>query len=141
MTRPRGMPPTPMHASSESEVVEMAGMSMTSLSPRRMIDPLPNFFSMFSSAASTALPRSALALSSAMTNISFFHSFSQAFLLSRAFLRPVGHHNESEYNTSAARMEQRFTRATHFFSSREGISGKGFLPESQRPQSLRRIGS
>jgi hypothetical protein len=76
-----------------------------------------------------------------MTNISFFHPFSQAFLLSRAFLRPVGHHSESEYNTRAARMEQRFTRATIFFSARKASPAKWFLPGSQRPQRLRRIGS
>src|SRR5918998_2665016 len=75
MMRPRGMPPTPMQASSESEVVEMAGMSITSLSPRRMIEPLPNFFSMFASAASTALPRSAPCLSAMFATTSFSSPF------------------------------------------------------------------
>src|SRR5215213_4639535 len=75
MTRPRGMPPTPMLASNESEVVEMAGMSITSLSPRRMIEPLPNFFSMFASAASTALPRSAPCLSAMFATTSFSSPF------------------------------------------------------------------
>src|SRR6185369_14000316 len=70
--RPRGTPPTPTAASKLSDVVEIAGMSETSRSPNRIIDPLPNFFSIFANAASTALPRSALNRSSAMAYISFF---------------------------------------------------------------------
>jgi hypothetical protein len=61
----------PMAASSESEVVEIDSTSATSRSPRRMIEPLPNFFSMLSSAASTALPRSAPTLLSAIVPITF----------------------------------------------------------------------
>src|SRR5215213_8913672 len=76
--RPRGTPPTPTAASRLSEVVEIAGISDTSRSPSRIIDPLPNLFSMFAKAASTALPRSALVRSSAMAYISFFRSSSQS---------------------------------------------------------------
>src|SRR6185503_17085297 len=72
MMRPRGTPPTPMAASKLSDVVEIAGISETSRSPSRIIDPLPNFFSIFANAASIALPRSALNRSSAMAYISFF---------------------------------------------------------------------
>src|ERR1051325_4259905 len=75
--RPRGTPPTPIAASKLSEVVEMAGISDTSRSPSRIIDPLPNFFSMLAKAASTARPRSPVARSSAMAYISFFCSFTQ----------------------------------------------------------------
>src|SRR5687768_1916072 len=73
--RPRGTPPIPMAASSDSDVVEIAGTSETSRSPRRMIDPLPKRFSILSSAASMARLRSAI-LSSDM-GISFFCSSSQ----------------------------------------------------------------
>src|SRR6185436_525244 len=76
--RPRGTPPTPIAASRLSEVVEIAGISDTSRSPSLIIDPLPNFFSMFAKAASTARPRSALVRSSAMAYISFFRSSSQS---------------------------------------------------------------
>jgi hypothetical protein len=61
----------------EAEIVEIAGISNTSRSPSRIIDPLPNLFSMFASAASTARPRSAFIRSSAITYISFFRSSSQ----------------------------------------------------------------
>jgi len=61
----------PVAASKLSEVVEIDNTSATSRSPKRMIEPLPNFFSMFRSAASTALPRSALNFS-AIAPITFF---------------------------------------------------------------------
>ena len=69
--RPRGTPPTPIAASRLSEVVEIAGISDTSRSPNRIIDPLPNFFSMLAKAASTARPRSAVVRSSA--TVSYTH--------------------------------------------------------------------
>src|SRR2546423_8285381 len=75
MMRPRGTPPTPIAASSESDVVDIAGISETSRSPRRMIDPLPNLFSILSSAASMARLRSEIR-SSDMVDISFFCSSS-----------------------------------------------------------------
>src|ERR1043166_40536 len=75
--RPRGTPPTPTAASRLSDVVEIAGTSETSRSPRRIIEPLPNRFSMPDKAASIALPRSTLIRSSdAITYIAFFRSFS-----------------------------------------------------------------
>ena len=60
MTRPRGTPPTPRAASRESEPVGMAGTSTFSRLPSRMIEPLPNCFSICESAASIARARSFL---------------------------------------------------------------------------------
>ncbi len=57
----------------------MAGTSDTSRSPSRMIEPLPNFFSMLRSAASTALPRSAPILLSAIVPITLSRPLSHAF--------------------------------------------------------------
>src|SRR5438128_1959149 len=61
--RPRGTPPTPSARSSETEPVEMAGMSCTSGSstPSRMTEPLPNCFSMAETASSIAFSFSAFA--------------------------------------------------------------------------------
>jgi hypothetical protein len=70
---------------------------------------------MFKSAASIALPRSTLILSSAMTYISFFRSFSHGY----------GGYNSSappqiggKHSTLSARMEQCFTLATATFFRR-----------------------
>ena len=54
--RPRGKPPTPSAMSSEVAPEETAAMSFTSASslPRRMIEPLPNAFSMDETASSIA---------------------------------------------------------------------------------------
>ena len=47
ITRPRGTPPTPSAASNEMEPVEITAMGTTaSLLPSRMMEPLPNCFSM-----------------------------------------------------------------------------------------------
>src|SRR5581483_10386116 len=55
MTRPRGKPPTPSAASKEIAPVEMTEIgTMASFDPRRMIDPLPNCFSICDSARSIA---------------------------------------------------------------------------------------
>src|ERR1043165_1885468 len=118
MTRPRGRPAMPMAASKLNEVVEIEDTSATSRSPRRMIEPLPNFFSILSSAASTAFPRSAPNLSSAITNISFYRSFSHEDrgLSDNLFTALPTSANGRQYNTDNARMEQRFTYATNFFS-------------------------
>src|SRR5574340_656898 len=70
MTRPRGRPPTPSAMSSPSEPVETAWMSRaTSWSPRRITEPLPNCFSIWLSAAA-----SALFLSSANAGVAMFLS-------------------------------------------------------------------
>src|SRR6267378_4504694 len=106
--RPRGTPPTPTAESNDKEVVEIAGISETARSPRRMIDPLPNLFSMLSSAASMARLRSAIR-SSGITGISFFCS-SFDLVVSRGI--PQG----TENSTTQARMEQRFTDETQIFS-------------------------
>src|SRR2546425_8911436 len=103
MMRPRGTPPTPMAASSDKEVVEMAGTSETSRSPKRIIDPLPNLFSILSSAASMARLRSAIR-SSGMIGISFFCSSSALDLV---VIRFVPQLNGRENNTTQAGMEQR----------------------------------
>src|SRR2546423_11616557 len=95
--RPRGTPPTPVAASKLSEVVEIAGTSDTSRSPSRIIDPLPNFFTILANAASTALPRSALVRSSAMAYILFLPLLSQNPVFERA-----------EYNTSVSHLKQPF---------------------------------
>ena len=59
ITRPRGTPPTPSAASKEIEPVEMTEIgTIASLLPRRMIEPLPNCFSICESASSTARERS-----------------------------------------------------------------------------------
>src|SRR6476660_7501440 len=105
MMRPRGTPPTPIAASSDSEVVEIAGISEISRSPKRMIDPLPNLFSILSSAASIARLRSAIR-SSGITGISFFcSSFDWSCLGASHFI-------EGEHNTTQARMEQSFMHET-----------------------------
>jgi hypothetical protein len=56
MMRPRGKPPTPSAMSSETEPEETAWTSLTSASslPRRMMEPLPNSFSMDATASSIA---------------------------------------------------------------------------------------
>src|SRR3989442_10021597 len=112
MMRPRGTPPTPIAASNDKEVVEIAGISEISRSPKRMIDPLPNLFSMLSSAASMARLRSAKR-SSGMTGISFFRSSSGFDLVAlQAFPQLDG----SEDNTTHARMEQSFIDETTVIS-------------------------
>src|SRR5712675_1428799 len=112
MMRPRGTPPTPTAASNDKEVVEMAGISEISRSPKRMIDPLPNLFSILSSAASMARLRSAIR-SSGITGISFFCSYFD-LVVSR------GIPQETQNSTTQARMEQSFTDETQIFS------GEGF---------------
>src|SRR2546423_13710097 len=111
MMRPRGTPPTPIAASSESDVVDIAGISETSRSPRRMIDPLPNLFSILSSAASMARLRSDIR-SSDMVDISFFCSSSG---LDSVVSQEISSRNETEDNTTPARMEQSFMYATRGF--------------------------
>src|SRR5260370_6344080 len=106
--RPGGTRPTPTAESNDKEVVDIAGISETARSPKRMIDPLPNLFSMLSSAASMARLRSAIR-SSGITGISFFCS-SFDLCVSR------GIPQETEDNTLQARMEQSFTHETHIFS-------------------------
>src|SRR5262245_12005712 len=58
MMRPRGNPPTPIAASRLRQFVEMAPMSSCGFSPRRIIEPLPNFFSICKRADSIAFPLS-----------------------------------------------------------------------------------
>jgi len=54
-TRPRGKPPTPRAASNEIDPVEITAMgTMASLLPNRMMEPLPNCFSICESARSIA---------------------------------------------------------------------------------------
>ena len=54
-TRPRGTPPTPSAASKEIEPVLIVEIgTIASLLPRRMIEPLPNCFSICESARSIA---------------------------------------------------------------------------------------
>src|SRR5882762_7533060 len=107
--RPRGTPPTPTAESNDKEVVDIAGISETARSPRRMIDPLPNLFSMLSSAASMARLRSAIR-SSGITGISFFCS-SFDLVVFRGIPRLVG----TEDSTTQARMEQNFIHETLHF--------------------------
>src|ERR1700753_2400406 len=62
ITRPRGKPPTPRAASKLMEPVEMTEIgSRASLDPRRTMEPLPNCFSIWERASSTALARSSIA--------------------------------------------------------------------------------
>src|ERR1043166_121732 len=57
--RPRGNPPTPKAASSEMDPVEITVTgTMASFEPRRMIDPLPNCFSIWLKVRSSARVRS-----------------------------------------------------------------------------------
>ena len=59
MTRPRGTPPMPSAKSRLTEPVEIDGMiAMASFWPSRMIEPLPNCFSIWPTASSMALRRS-----------------------------------------------------------------------------------
>src|SRR6267154_3336535 len=121
--RPRGTPPTPTAASSDKEVVDIAGISEISRSPKRMIDPLPNLFSILSSAASMARLRSAIR-SSGITGISFFcSSFDQ--VASR------GIPQETEDSTTQARMEQSFTYETRIFSGGFGNQSRFILAPRQ----------
>src|ERR1035438_4286982 len=58
-TRPRGNPPTPKAASNEIDPVGITAMgTIASFDPNRMIEPLPNCFSICETASSIALPRS-----------------------------------------------------------------------------------
>ena len=58
-TRPRGNPPTPNAASNEMHPVGITEMgTIASFDPSRMIEPLPNCFSICDNASSIALPRS-----------------------------------------------------------------------------------
>src|SRR5258708_32596592 len=102
--RPRGTPPTPTAESNDKEVVDIAGISETARSPRRMIDPLPNLFSMLSSAASMARLRSAIR-SSGITGISCLCS-----TFDLAVSRGIP--QEREDIPTQARMEQSFTHET-----------------------------
>src|SRR6188474_831971 len=56
--RPRGTPPTPSARSSATDPVEIDSTFWAARSPRRMIAPRPNCFSIWRMAASTARPRS-----------------------------------------------------------------------------------
>src|SRR5438094_2873559 len=73
MTRPRGNPPTPRAASRESDPEEIASSAaLLSMPPSRMMDPLPNCFSICDTARSRA--RLFSVLSSAITILSgLFH--------------------------------------------------------------------
>src|ERR1035438_7893127 len=58
-TRPRGKPPTPSAASKEIAPVEMIAIgTIASFEPKRMIEPLPNCFSICAKARSIAFVRS-----------------------------------------------------------------------------------
>src|SRR5438552_17372500 len=68
-TRPRGKPPTPSAATNEIAPVGMTEIgTMASLEPNRMIEPLPNCFSICANARSIALVRS-----SAIEHCSLFY--------------------------------------------------------------------
>src|ERR1043166_7204169 len=56
--RPRGNPPTPSAWSTEIEPVEMAGTVTTVCAPNRIIEPLPNCFSIWPRVAPSARLRS-----------------------------------------------------------------------------------
>src|SRR5581483_11590071 len=56
--RPRGSPPTPSATSRASAPVGITSICMWAFSPSRMIEPLPNCFSIWPSAISRALSRS-----------------------------------------------------------------------------------
>src|SRR5580700_8804284 len=59
ITRPRGKPPTPNAASNEIDPVGITAIgTIASFDPSRMIEPLPNCFSICANAISIALPRS-----------------------------------------------------------------------------------
>src|SRR5205814_155013 len=67
-TRPRGKPPTPSAASNEIAPVGITEIgTMASFDPSRMMEPLPNCFSICANARSIALVRS-----SAIEHCSFF---------------------------------------------------------------------
>ena len=56
--RPRGRPPIPRAKSSDRAPVEMDSIPRLRFSPMRMTDPLPNCFSIWLRAMSSALSRS-----------------------------------------------------------------------------------
>src|SRR4051794_10662808 len=66
--RPRGMPPTPSARSSDSAPVEMASTrTLASSSPMRMIEPLPNWRSIWESAPFRAASRAFAAFSCSLS--------------------------------------------------------------------------
>ena len=72
MTRPRGIPPTPSAASKEIDPVGITSTGTSaSLVPRRMIEPLPNCFSICVSARSMALSLSVRSSGMSMSFLPF----------------------------------------------------------------------
>src|SRR6185437_4657810 len=70
-TRPRGNPPTPRAESKEMEPVEITAMgTMASLLPNRMMEPLPNCFSIWDNARSIALVFSPLSSAIYLSHVS-----------------------------------------------------------------------
>src|SRR4029079_4670234 len=67
--RPRGMPPTPSARSSAIDPVGIESTPCRSAEPSFMIAPRPNCFSIARRAASTALPRSAVARSAVRSSV------------------------------------------------------------------------
>src|SRR5690349_9530312 len=82
-TRPRGTPPTPSAASKEMEPVEMTEIGTTaSFDPNRMIEPLPNCFSICDSARSIARTFSvrSSAMNAAPTHACDVENFALAYI-------------------------------------------------------------
>ena len=70
--RPRGTPPMPSARSRDSDPVGMASTLTGMSSPRRMMAPLPKFFSICAMAVSSALRLSADAAAGAAAAVFFF---------------------------------------------------------------------
>src|SRR5579884_2254602 len=84
-TLPRGMPPTPRAASKESAPVGITSTgTRASLEPRRMMEPLPNCFSIWTRVRSMALLRSARSSGIKIRNLL---GASEADVLKNCFLR------------------------------------------------------
>src|SRR5215470_7511753 len=116
ITRPRGKPPTPSAASKEIAPVEMTEIgTIASFEPSRMIDPLPNCFSICERARSIARDFSSAMLSPAEVDwITRGHYRRERWISEeKTKHRKRSEHELHEGNTKRSqRTSQRFSRST-----------------------------
>ena len=84
ITRPRGIPQTPKAKSKVKEPVGMTGISADTLLSMRMIEPLPNCFSICAKAKSKAFKRFSRSAFDRFITSCFFNLFCHCFVLSHA---------------------------------------------------------
>src|ERR1039457_553754 len=100
--RPRGRPPMPSAMSRASAPVGIDSMFMCRFSPMRMIEPLPNCFSIWPSAASRALARSSVAITVSLFFVTRAHYVP---LVTSVGLHPLSRYYEQVFVT---RISNRF---------------------------------